>query len=82
MSTFEWILVGFILFLPFPALIYAYIKRRRLFYNMAFTSETVWKSFQAQNKQQAIEYVNYLQEEEDKEDPSDIDPDINISSIN
>ena len=68
MGTWEWILVGGLLALVLGFLIYAVIKRRRLFYNASFTSETVWKNFQGQDKQAAVEYTDYLKHEEEDED--------------
>lgn len=67
MTTSEWIIIGVILALPFIVLIWAFRKRRRLFWNMRFTSETVWLQFQNRDKRNAAKLIQYQQAEEEQD---------------
>ncbi len=68
MSTLEWIIVGGGIAFPIAFLIWLVVKRKMVFYNVSFTAETVWKNFQGAGKQGAMEYVDYLKEEEETDE--------------
>ena len=65
-------LIVLLLTAPFVIVIWAYKKRRRLFWNMHFTSETVWLQFQNQNKKNASELINYQQHEEQDDENGEL----------
>ena len=68
MSVLDWIVLIVLFILPFAIVIWAYIKRKRIFYNMHFTALTAWMNFQNQSKYRAMEQVLYQQEEEEEDE--------------
>ena len=68
MSTLDWIILALIFILPFAVIIWVFVKRKRLFYNMHFSALTTWMNYQNQSKYRAMELVQYQQEEEEAED--------------
>lgn len=71
MDILDWIFVGIITAIPAAFLVWIVVKRRRVFYNVHFTAETVWKNFQSPGKQNAVEYVDYLKEKEEEDEAGD-----------
>ena len=68
MSVLDWIVLVVLFVLPFIIVIWAYKKRRRLFYNVHFTAAATYMRFQNESKRNAMEFVQYQQEEEEKDD--------------
>lgn len=81
MTAFEIIIISGLLALPFIVVVWAYKKRRRLFYNVHFTAQTVWMQYQTQSKHRAMELVDYQQQEAEENEPGKMKDDDEISLI-
>ena len=71
MSTADSIMLTAVAALVLAALIWVYQKRRRLFSNVHFVAETTFQYFQTEDKQQAIDAVQYQREEKEEDDSGD-----------
>ena len=68
MSILDWIVLTVLFILPFVIVIWAFVKRKRIFYNVHYASLVSWMNFQNQSKYRAMEHVLYQQEEEDEDE--------------
>ena len=68
MSVLDWIVLVVLFILPFVIVIWAYFKRKRIFYNMHYPALVSWMNFQNESKYLAMEQVLYQQEEEEEDE--------------
>ena len=70
--TLEIIIIIGLFIIPVILLIWAVKKRRRLFYNMNYVSETIWYNFQNRSKKDAMDLVQYKKQEAEEDDEGDL----------
>lgn len=64
----EIILIIGVFVLPAAGIFWAFKKRKRLFYNMHFSSETIWMNFQNKPKRDAMELIQYQKTEAEEDE--------------
>ena len=69
---FEIVMVIAVFIIPILLLIWAVKRRRKLFYNMHYTSETIWYNFQNRSKKDAMDLVQYKKQEAEEDDEGDL----------
>lgn len=72
MSSSEWITLTAVAALVISTLVWAYRKRHRLLNHAHFTAETSFRYFQTQDKQEAIDAVQYQRGEKEEDDSGDL----------